>query len=148
MPSFFNSITSTPSTATSSSTISGKRVRRESIIRQPTSTSFPVQLQQQEEVITNDNNGATAVLNKEVVPPPTNTTMATTTSPPAQDEKKFETLETRSAIMEHALKVRNEELETLSRRNVLLQDVVKKLQLSNRNLLDKVHQLQHEKEGM
>ena len=49
--------------------------------------------------------------------------------------------------MEHALELKNEEVSTYQRRNTLLQDVVKKLQVSNRNLLDKIHELQHEKEG-
>ena len=50
--------------------------------------------------------------------------------------------------MEHALQIKNGDLETVNRRNTLLQDVVQKLQVSNRNLLDKIHELQHEKEGM
>lgn len=49
--------------------------------------------------------------------------------------------------MEHTLELKNEEVSTYQRRNILLQDVVKKLQVSNRNLLDKIHELQHEKEG-
>jgi hypothetical protein len=62
----------------------------------------------------------------------------------SQEIKK---LETRTGIMQHALQFKSSELDTMTRRNTLLQDVVKKLHVSNRNLLDKVHQLQHEKEG-
>ncbi len=62
-------------------------------------------------------------------------------------EDNIKILQNRSAIMEHALQFKSKELDTMNRRNTLLQDVVKKLQLSNRNLLDKVHELQHEKEG-
>ena len=50
-------------------------------------------------------------------------------------------------LLQHALKIKSGELDTMVRRNILLQDVVKKLQVSNRHLLDKVHELQHEKEG-
>mmetsp|Transcript_10995 Transcript_10995/g.16622 ORF Transcript_10995/g.16622 Transcript_10995/m.16622 type:complete len:533 (-) Transcript_10995:2426-4024(-) len=64
------------------------------------------------------------------------------------EQEDMKILQNRSAIMEHALQCKSKELDTMNRRNTLLQDVVKKLQLSNRNLLDKVHQLQHEKEGM
>ena len=49
--------------------------------------------------------------------------------------------------MEHALQIKGEELDTNTRRNILLQDVVQKLQVSNRNLLDKIHALKHEREG-
>jgi chromosome segregation ATPase len=63
-------------------------------------------------------------------------------------QEQIKKLETRTGIMQHAIQLKSGELETVNRRNILLQDVVKKLQVSNRNLLDKVHQLQHEKEGM
>mmetsp|Transcript_3426 Transcript_3426/g.3998 ORF Transcript_3426/g.3998 Transcript_3426/m.3998 type:complete len:634 (+) Transcript_3426:18-1919(+) len=55
---------------------------------------------------------------------------------------------TRTTILEHALRNKSEELQTLQRRNILLQDVVQKLHLSNRNLLEKINELQKEKEGM
>ena len=65
-----------------------------------------------------------------------------------KNENELSVLQTRKAIMEHALQSKINELETFNNRNILLQDVVKKLQISNRNLMDKIHELQHEKEGM
>lgn len=103
--------------------------------KKPTSTSFPVQLQESTE-----KKKETEASTMQVPTKPVNNTVASSSA-------AIDTLETRGAIMEHALQVKNGELETLNRRNVLLQDVVKKLQVSNRNLLDKVHELQHEKEG-
>ena len=69
------------------------------------------------------------------------------TSSNTQNNERISILQTRNGIMEHALELKNEEVSTYQRRNILLQDVVKKLQVSNRNLLDKIHELQHEKEG-
>ena len=150
IPTFFNFNTNTNNPNFSSSSSSSSKKNRRSINQPISNTAIPVQLQQQEETeskflketksLTSHTNSTNGISNGAA----TTTTEAANKKP---NDEKIETLETRSAIMEHALTVKNGELETLNRRNILLQDVVKKLQLSNRNLLDKVHQLQHEKEG-
>ena len=134
IPTFFNF-----NTHNNKNHVTSSSSNRRSVNQPLSNTAIPVQLQQLEDI------ESKVLVETKSLTSSTNSTNGISNEATTNDE--IETLETRSAIMEHALQVKNGELETLNRRNVLLQDVVKKLQLSNRNLLDKVHQLQHEKEG-
>lgn len=55
---------------------------------------------------------------------------------------------TRSAILQHTLQTRQKEYQLQDNKLQILQDVIQKLQSSNRNLLQKIQELQKERDGI